>query len=163
MTFNNRGQLGCNIFCAFRLEMDNKGNVQSHGGKVRQILFQDGLLNKERYRLKQLIAKILVSGMALMFTANLIDGIYVDGWGSVFVAAIILGIINAVIRPVLLILTLPLNVFTLGLFTFVINGLMLKTVSTVVAGFDIVGIWPAIIGAVILSVVSTVLTWLISE
>ena len=163
MTFNNRGQLGCNIFYAFRLEMDNKGNVQSHGGKVRQILFQDGLLNKERYRLKQLIAKILVSGMALMFTANLIDGIYVDGWGSVFVAAIILGIINAVIRPVLLILTLPLNVFTLGLFTFVINGLMLKTVSTVVAGFDIVGIWPAIIGAVILSVVSTVLNWLISE
>ena len=163
MTFNNRGQLGCNIFYAFRLEMDNKGNVQRHGGKVRQILFQDGLLNKERYRLKQLIAKILVSGMALMFTANLIDGIYVDGWGSVFVAAIILGIINAVIRPVLLILTLPLNVFTLGLFTFVINGLMLKTVSTVVAGFDIVGIWPAIIGAVILSVVSTVLNWLISE
>ena len=113
--------------------------------------------------MKQLIAKILVSGMALMFTANLIDGIYVDGWGAVFVAAIILGIINAVIRPVLLILTLPLNVFTLGLFTFVINGLMLKTVSTVVSGFDIVGIWPAIIGAVILSVVSTVLTWLISE
>ena len=113
--------------------------------------------------MKQLIAKILISGIALKFTSGIIDGMYVDGWGSVFVAAIILGIINAVIRPILLILTLPLNVFTLGLFTFVINGLMLKTVSTVVSGFDIVGIWPAIIGAIILSVVSTVLNWLISE
>ena len=113
--------------------------------------------------MKQLIAKILISGIALKFTSGIIEGMCVDGWGSVFIAAIILGIINAVIRPVLLILTLPLNVFTLGLFTFVINGLMLKTVSTVVAGFDIVGIWPAIIGAVILSVVSTVLNWLISE
>jgi len=92
----------------------------------------------------------------------LIDGIYVDGCGAVFIAAIILGIVNAVIRPLLLILTLPLNVFTLGLFTFVINGLVLKTVASVVAGFDIVGIWPAVIGAIILSVVSTVLNWLIS-
>ena len=49
--------------------------------------------------MKQLIAKILVNGAALMFTSNLIDGIYVDGWGSVFIAAIILGIVNAVIRP----------------------------------------------------------------
>ena len=84
-------------------------------------------------------------------------------WGAVFIAAIILGIVNAVIRPLLLILTLPLNVFTLGLFTFVINGLLLKTVATVVLGFDIVGVFPAIIGAVVLSVVSTVLNWLISE
>jgi putative membrane protein len=113
--------------------------------------------------MKQLIAKILISGIALKFTSGIIEGMYVDGWGAVFIAAIILGIVNAVIRPLLLILTLPLNVFTLGLFTFVINGLLLKTVATVVAGFDIVGVWPAIIGAIILSVVSTVLNWLISE
>ncbi|MBO4948011.1 MAG: phage holin family protein [Peptococcaceae bacterium] len=112
--------------------------------------------------MKQLIAKILVNGAALMFTANLIDNIYIDGMGAAVIAAIILGIVNAVIRPLLLILTLPLNVFTLGLFTFVINGLVLKTVAGVVAGFDIVGMWPAVIGAIILSVVSTVLNWLIS-
>ena len=112
--------------------------------------------------MKQLIAKVLINGAALMFTANLIDSIYIDGMGAAVIAAIIVGIVNAVIRPLLLILTLPLNVFTLGLFTFVINGLVLKTVASVVAGFDIVGIWPAIIGAIILSVVSTVLNWLIS-
>ena len=112
--------------------------------------------------MKHLIAQIVINGATLMFTANLLDNIYIDGMGAAVIAAIILGIVNAVIRPLLLILTLPLNVFTLGLFTFVINGLVLKTVAGVVAGFDIVGMWPAVIGAIILSVVSTVLNWLIS-
>ena len=96
-----------------------------------------------------------------MFTSNLIDGIYVDGFGSVLVAAIILGIVNAIIRPLLLVLTLPLNVLTLGLLTFVINGFMLKLAAAVVGGFDVVGMWPAIVGALVLSVVSTVLNWLV--
>ena len=108
-----------------------------------------------------MIVKVLINAAALMFTSNLIDGIYVDGFGSVLVAAIILGIVNAIIRPLLLILTLPLNVLTLGLLTFVINGFMLKLAAAVVGGFDVVGMWPAIVGALVLSVVSTVLNWLV--
>lgn len=111
--------------------------------------------------MKQLIVRWIITAAALMFTASLIDGIYVDGWGAVFVAALILGIVNAIIRPVLLLLTLPLNMLTLGLLTFAINGLLLKMTSTVVAGFDIAGNWPAIVGAVILSVVSAVMNWLV--
>ena len=111
--------------------------------------------------MKHLIVKVLINAAALMFTSNLIDGIYVDGFGSVLVAAIILGIVNAIIRPLLLVLTLPLNVLTLGLLTFVINGFMLKLAAAVVGGFDVVGIWPAIVGALVLSVVSTVLNWLV--
>ena len=111
--------------------------------------------------MKRLIVKILINAAALMFTANLIDGIYVDGWGAVIIAAIILGIVNAIIRPLLVLFTLPLNVLTLGLLTFVINGLMLKLTAAVVGGFDVVGLWPAIVGSVILSVVSTVLSWLV--
>ncbi len=111
--------------------------------------------------MKHLIVKVLINAAALMFTSNLIDGIYVDGFGSVLVAAIILGIVNAIIRPLLLILTLPLNVLTLGLLTFVINGFMLKLAAAVVGGFDVVGMWPAIVGALVLSVVSTVLNWLV--
>lgn len=111
--------------------------------------------------MKHLIVKVLINAAALMFTSNLIDGIYVDGFGSVLVAAIILGIVNAIIRPLLLVLTLPLNVLTLGLLTFVINGFMLKLAAAVVGGFDIVGMWPAIVGALVLSVVSTVLNWLV--
>ena len=111
--------------------------------------------------MKHLIVKVLINAAALMFTSNLIDGIYVDGFGSVLVAAIILGIVNAIIRPLLLVLTLPLNVFTLGILTFVINGIMLKLAAAVVGGFDVVGMWPAIVGALVLSVVSTVLNWLV--
>lgn len=111
--------------------------------------------------MKNLIVRWIITAAALMFTSSLIDGIYVDGWGAVFVAALILGIVNAIIRPVLLLLTLPLNMLTLGLLTFVINGFMLKMTSTVVAGFDIAGTWPAIVGAVILSVVSAVMNWLV--
>lgn len=111
--------------------------------------------------MKHLIVKILINAAALMFTANMIDGIYVDGFGSVVVAAIILGIINAVLRPLLLLFTLPFNMMTFGLMTFVINGLMLKLVSSVVGGFEIAGLWPAIIGSIILSVVSTVMSWLV--
>lgn len=111
--------------------------------------------------MKHLIVKVLINAAALMFTSNLIDGIYVDGFGAVLVAAIILGIVNAIIRPLLLVLTLPLNVLTLGLLTFVINGFMLKLAAAVVGGFDVVGMWPAIVGALVLSVVSTVLNWLV--
>lgn len=111
--------------------------------------------------MKHLIVKILLNAAALMVTANLIDGIYVDGAGSVIIAAIVLGIVNAIIRPILTVLTLPLHVLTLGLFTFVINALMLKTVALVVGGFDVVGFWPAFVGSIVLSVVSTVLNWLV--
>ena len=65
--------------------------------------------------MKHLIVKILINAAALMFTANMIDGIYVDGFGSVVIAAIILGIINAVLRPLLLLFTLPFNMMTFGL------------------------------------------------
>ena len=97
--------------------------------------------------MKHLLVKIIINAAALMFTASIIDGIYVDGWSAVIIAAVILGIINAVIRPILMVLTLPLNLMTLT--------------ATVVSGFDIMGMWPAIVGAIILSVVSTVLNWLV--
>lgn len=112
--------------------------------------------------MKGLIVKIILNAAALMLAANWIDGIYASGWGAVFVAAIILGIVNAVIRPILLVLTLPLNVMSLGLLTFVINGLMLMLTSAVVAGFHVTGVWAAILGALVVSVVSTVLSWLVS-
>ena len=111
--------------------------------------------------MKHLIIRILINGIALMATASLINGIYADGFVAVLVAALVLGIVNAIIRPIIMVLTLPLNFLTLGLLTFVINGLMLKLTSVVVSGFDVVGFWPAIVGALVLSVISTVLSWLI--
>ena len=111
--------------------------------------------------MKQFIVRLLINAMALMATATLIDGISANGFSGAIIAALVLGIINAFIRPVLLLFTLPLNFLTLGLFTFVINALMLMLTSFFVSGFVVDGFFAALVGSVVLSVISAVLTWLV--
>ena len=108
-----------------------------------------------------MILRWLVNAAALYLTALLLPGIALRGVGSTLLAAAILGIVNAVIRPLLLLFTLPLNILTLGLFTFVVNALMLLLTSAVVPGFSVRGFGAALVGAVVLSVISFVLTHLI--
>ncbi len=100
---------------------------------------------------------------AILLTAYLLDGIQVSGFVAAFFAAAILGILNALFRPILLLLTLPINILTLGLFTFVINALMLKMASGVITGFEVQGFWSAVFGALIISVISWLLNSFISE
>ena len=100
---------------------------------------------------------------AIIFAAYMIDGIHVSGFMSALGAAAILGILNAFFRPIALILTLPINILTLGLFTFVINAVMLKMASGVIGGFDVQGFWPAIFGALLISLVSWGLNIFINE
>ncbi len=92
--------------------------------------------------------------VAIIFASYLLDGIHVDGFLAALFAAALLGIFNAVFRPVALLLTLPINLISFGLFTFVINALMLKMVSGVVPGFSVQGFWTAVFGSIIISVVS---------
>lgn len=108
-----------------------------------------------------MIVRWLVNALALYLTAMLLPGITLTGLGATLIAALVLGIVNAIIRPILIILTIPLNFLTLGLLTFVINALMLLLTSAVVPGFEIRGFWSALIGAVVLSVISFVLSHLI--
>ena len=96
---------------------------------------------------------------AILFTSYLLDGIHVSGFFSAFFAAAILGILNAFFRPIALLLTLPLNIMTLGFFTFVINALMLKMASGVIAGFEVRGFWTAVIGSLMISIIS----WLLNS
>ena len=100
---------------------------------------------------------------AILFASYMLDGIHVSGFMSALGAAAILGILNAFFRPIALILTLPINIVTLGLFTFVINAVMLKMASGVISGFDVQGFWPAVFGALIISLVSWGLNTFISE
>jgi putative membrane protein len=100
---------------------------------------------------------------AILLASYMLEGIHVSGYMSAIGAAAILGILNAFFRPIALILTLPINVLTLGLFTFVINAIMLKMASGVIDGFDIRGFWPAIFGALIISLVSWLLNMFINE
>ena len=100
---------------------------------------------------------------AILFSAYLFEGIRVSGFFSALSAAALLGILNAFFRPIALILTLPINILTLGLFTFVVNALMLKMASGVIKGFEVYGFWTAIFGALFISVISWALTTFISD
>ena len=105
----------------------------------------------------------LILTFAIIATSYLIDGIQVSGFASAFFAAAILGILNAFFRPILLILTLPVNILSLGLFTFVINAIVLMMVSGVISGFEVYGFWSAVFGSLLISLVSWLLTSFISE
>ena len=98
-----------------------------------------------------------------MAASYLIDGIRVSGFFSAFCAAAVLGILNALFRPILFILTLPINIMTFGLFTFVINALLLKMASGVIPGFDVHGFWSAVFAALIISGVNWILSSFINE
>lgn len=106
-----------------------------------------------------LLLRWLILTVAILFAAYLFDGIQVSGFGSALFAALVLGILNAFFRPILLILTLPINVLTLGLFTFVINALLLMMTSGVIGGLEVAGFGPALLGSLIISLVS----WLLSS
>ncbi len=100
---------------------------------------------------------------AILLASYMLDGIHVSGFASALGAAAILGILNAFFRPIALILTLPINILTLGLFTFVINAVMLKMASGVISGFDVHGFWPAVFGSLIISLVSWGLNTFIND
>jgi putative membrane protein len=110
-----------------------------------------------------LLIRWVISAFALWLTSELVGGISVDSPFTLFVAALVLGILNAVIRPVLLILTLPINLVTLGFFTLIINGAMLKLAAGLVSGFRVEGFWAAVGGALLLSVFSFLLNLFVSD
>ena len=101
----------------------------------------------------------LTSTGAIIFTSYLLSGIHVDGFLAAFLAAAMLGILNALFRPIALLVTLPINILTLGFFTFVINALMLKMASGVISGFDVQGFWSAVLGSLLISTIS----WLLNS
>jgi len=107
--------------------------------------------------------RVLVNILALALAASLVPGIRLDGILPAVAAGVLLGIVNAVVRPVLLVLTLPITLITLGLFLFVLNGLCLWLVSWVVSGFHVAGFWSAVLGALCVSVVSWIVTALVSD
>jgi putative membrane protein len=99
----------------------------------------------------------LVTTVAIIITAYLLPGVSVSGLVPALVAAMVLAIINVFLKPILIILTLPINIVTLGLFTFVINVLLIQLTSAVVPGFDVASFWWALLFSLILSLVSSFL------
>lgn len=106
----------------------------------------------------QIIVALILNALALLGTAYIVPGFKVDNFTTAILAAIVLGVVNTFIKPVLSFITAPLTVVTLGLFSFVVNAVVLFIVAAVVSGFTVDGWVPAILGAIVLSIVSTVLT-----
>jgi putative membrane protein len=105
------------------------------------------------------IVRLIINMVAILIISYLFPRmIRVDGFLTALVAAFLLGVVNAIIRPILILLTLPLTVVTLGLFLLVVNGLMLWLVSALVRGFQVSGFWGAVLGSVLISVVSWILS-----
>ena len=109
------------------------------------------------------LLRVLVNAAAIYLVANIVPGIEVSGVMAALGAGLVLGLVNAIVRPVLVILTLPVTLVTLGLFLFVLNGLCLWLTSLLVKGFVVRGFWPAVFGALIVSAVSWVLTAVVSD
>ena len=109
----------------------------------------------------KLLVVWIINAVALLALPYVFDSIRIDGFYTALIAALILGLINAVIRPVLVLLTLPLTLITLGLFIFVINGLLFWFVASFVKGFHVAGFWPAVFGAIVYSLISWAATALL--
>ena len=113
--------------------------------------------------MKGLLVRWLLLTIAIILTSFLGVGIHVRSFFSAFFAAMVLGVLNALFRPILIVITLPINILTLGLFTFVINALLLLMVSGVVRGFYVFGFWGAVFGSLVISLVSWLLSSFVNE
>ena len=113
--------------------------------------------------MRGLFIRWLVSAAALYLTSLIVRGIEIQGVFPLLFAAVTIGILNAVVRPVILLLTLPLNVLTLGLFTLVVNAGMLWMASKVVVGFEVHGFWSALGGWLLMSLFTFLINVLIGE
>lgn len=101
-----------------------------------------------------LLIRFVLNALAVMATAYVVPGISVSNFWSALIAAIVIGLVNALVRPILLILTLPINILTLGLFTLVVNALMFWLASSIVKGFDVANFTAAFLGALVFWLVS---------
>jgi putative membrane protein len=108
-----------------------------------------------------LLLRLVISAVALLAVAYLVPGFEVVSFYIALLAALVLGLANAVVRPLIFVLTLPVNIITLGLFTFVINAAMLWIASSVVPGFEIIGFTAAVMGAIVMWVIGLVANTLI--
>lgn len=100
------------------------------------------------------LARVVITAVGLLIARAIIPGIVIVGWGNLFVAALLLGLVNAFVRPILFILTLPLTILTLGFFLLVLNGISLSLVAWLMPGFSVSGLWAATLGALCVTITS---------
>lgn len=105
------------------------------------------------------LLKWLVNALAFLALPYIVSGISVKGFGTALILALLWGLINITIKPILVVLTLPINLLTFGIFTFIINGFLLWILGGVVQGFAVHGFWVAVLGGLVLSVIHMITHW----
>jgi putative membrane protein len=111
----------------------------------------------------QFLLTWLLTALALVITANIVPGFVVKNFVAALVAAVILGLVNAIIRPILVLLTLPITLVTLGLFLFVVNALTIWLAGSITPGFIVTGFLPALVGSIVLTIVASVLNFVVQR
>lgn len=99
-----------------------------------------------------LLVRFLLNGVAVFLTAYILPGVYLSGFGTALLVALVLAIVNVIIKPILIVLTIPITLVTLGIFLLVINALMILLTDSLVGGFDVRGFWWALLFSFILSI-----------
>ena len=112
--------------------------------------------------MKGFFFRLIITALGLWAAAAIVPGITIAGWRSLLVAALVLGIVNAIVRPIILFLTLPITVLTLGLFLLVVNGTSLLIVGWLVQGFAVAGLGAATLGAIVVGLTSWVASTFVS-
>jgi len=100
------------------------------------------------------LTRLLITALGLWLASAIVHGVAIVGWGTLVLAALLLGIVNAIVRPVLLILTLPLTILTLGLFLLVLNGISFALVAWLLPQFTVTSLWAATVGALVVTITS---------
>lgn len=108
-----------------------------------------------------IFVRTLIIMLGLFLADRLVPGVWIDGTFNFLLAALLLGLVNAFVRPLLLILTLPMTIITLGLFIFILNAAMFGLVAAMLDNFQVAGFWSALFGAIVVSITSTVASWYI--
>ena len=111
--------------------------------------------------MRGIVLRTLIIMLGLALASTIIPGVEIMGTGSLIIAALLLGLVNAIVRPVAFLLTLPLTIVTMGLFLFVLNAAMFGLVASMLGDFHVAGFWSALFGAIIVSITSTVASWYI--
>ncbi len=105
--------------------------------------------------------RTLITMLGLLLASSIVPGVQISGTGSVILAAVLLAIVNAIVRPIAILMTLPITIITLGVFLLVINAAMFGLVAAMLDNFAVSGFWAALFGALIVSVTSTIASWYI--
>lgn len=113
--------------------------------------------------MKSLLIHLIVTALLLLLVSQLVPGFHVNGFGYALLAALVLGLVNTLIRPLLILITLPITILTLGLFLIIINALMLMLTGAIVPGFKLDGFVPALVGGIVLGLFNLIASALINR